>query len=52
MKPHEPKHRDKTRAKKKRRTKGDKKPNRKRRKDNKTLSQKNEKGQGNFLTKR
>jgi hypothetical protein len=36
MKPHESKNRDKTRAKKK----GDKKPNRKRRKSNKTLSHK------------
>jgi hypothetical protein len=33
----------KTRVKKKRKTKGDKKPNQKRRKDNKTLSQKNKK---------
>jgi hypothetical protein len=38
------KNRDKTRAKKKGETKGDRKPNQKRRKDNKTLSQKNEKG--------
>jgi hypothetical protein len=30
---------------KRRKTKGDKKPNRKRRRDNKTLSQKSEKGQ-------
>jgi hypothetical protein len=44
MKPHEQKNRDKTRAKKKGGgTKGDKKLNRKRRKDNKTLI-KNEKG--------
>jgi hypothetical protein len=45
MKPHEPK---KTWTKQERKrngkTKGDKKPNRKRRKDNKTLSQKSEKG--------
>jgi hypothetical protein len=40
MKPHEPKNRDKTRAKKKGETKGDKKSNQKRRKCNKTLSQK------------
>jgi hypothetical protein len=38
MKPHEPKKRYKTRAKKKGKIKGDKKPNQKRRKDNKTLS--------------
>jgi hypothetical protein len=45
MKPHEPKkYKDKTRAKKNGETKGDKKPTRKRRKDNKTLSQKSEKG--------
>jgi hypothetical protein len=43
MKPHEPK---KTRAKKKEKTKCDKKPNQKRRKDNKMLSQKSEKGSG------
>jgi hypothetical protein len=36
----------KTRAKNKGKTKGDKKSNQKRRKDNKTLSQKNEKGAG------
>jgi hypothetical protein len=35
----------KTRAKNKAKTNGDKKPNKKRRKDNKTLSQKSEKGQ-------
>jgi hypothetical protein len=46
MKPHERK-KYKTRAKKKGKTKGDKKPNQKRKKDNKTLSQKSEKGQGN-----
>jgi hypothetical protein len=45
MKPHES-NRYKTRAKKKRKTEGDKKPNQKRRKDNKTLSQKSEKGAG------
>jgi hypothetical protein len=33
-------------VKKKEKTKGDKKPNKKRRKDNKTLSQKSEKGAG------
>jgi hypothetical protein len=44
MKPHDPKTRDKIRVKKKGETKGDKKPNRKRRKDNKILSHKNEKG--------
>jgi hypothetical protein len=44
MKPHEPKNRDKTKAKKKGETKGDKKSNQKRRKDNKTLSQKKRKG--------
>jgi hypothetical protein len=41
MKPHGLKNTDKTRAKKK----VNKKPNRKRRKGNKTLSQKSEKGQ-------
>jgi hypothetical protein len=41
MKPHEPKNRDKTRTKKKGgKTKGDKKPNQKRRKGNKMLSKK------------
>jgi hypothetical protein len=41
MKPHELKNRDKTRAKKRGvKTKDDKKPNQKRRKCNKTLSQK------------
>jgi hypothetical protein len=35
----------KTRAKNKGKTNDDKKPNKKRRKDNKTLSQKSEKGQ-------
>jgi hypothetical protein len=45
MKPHEP-NRYKTRAKKKRKIKGDKKSNQKRKKDNKTLSQKSEKGAG------
>ncbi len=44
MKPHEQKKRYKTRAKKKEKIKGDKKSNKKRRKDNKTLSQKSEKG--------
>jgi hypothetical protein len=44
MKPHDLKTRDKIRVKKKGETKGDKKPNRKRRKDNKILSHKNEKG--------
>jgi hypothetical protein len=45
MKPHEPKkYKDKTRAKKNGETKGDNKPTRKRRKGNKTLSQKSEKG--------
>jgi hypothetical protein len=39
MKPHELKNRDKTREK----TKGDKKLNRKRRKDNQTLSKKSKK---------
>jgi hypothetical protein len=38
------KNRDKTRAKKGKKTKDDKKPNQKRRKGNKTLSQKSEKG--------
>jgi hypothetical protein len=38
--------RDKTRAKNKGKIKGDKKSNQKRRKDNKTLSQKSEKGTG------
>jgi hypothetical protein len=45
MKPHKPKNMDKTRAKKKGQTKDDKEPNRKRRKGNKTLSQKSEKRQ-------
>jgi hypothetical protein len=43
---------DKTRAKKKGGGKGDKKPNQKRRKDNKTLSQKSRKGREKDLTKR
>jgi hypothetical protein len=38
--------RDKIRAKNKGKIKGDKKPNQKKRKDNKTLSQKSEKGAG------
>jgi hypothetical protein len=38
-------------VKKKEKTKGDKKPNQKRRKDNKTLSQKSEKRAGKKLTK-
>jgi hypothetical protein len=46
MKPHEKKNSFKTRAKKKGKIKGDKKPNQKRRKDNKTLSQKREKRAG------
>jgi hypothetical protein len=46
------KNRYKTRAKTKGKTKGDKKPNKKRRKDNKTLSQKSEKGAGKKLDKR
>jgi hypothetical protein len=47
MKPHEPrKNRYKTRAKNKGKTKGDKNQIKKRRKDNKTLSQKSEKGAG------
>jgi hypothetical protein len=46
MKPHEPIKRYKIRAKKKRITKGYKKPNQKREKDTKTLSQKNEEGVG------
>jgi hypothetical protein len=44
MKPHELENRDKTRTKKRGETKGHK-PNQKRSKDNKTLSQKSEKGQ-------
>jgi hypothetical protein len=45
MKPHKPKNRNKTRAKKKgREKKNDKKLNQKRRKDNKTLSQKMKRG--------
>jgi hypothetical protein len=44
MKPHKPKkNRYKTKTKKKEKIKGDKKLNQKRRKDNKTLSQKSEK---------
>jgi hypothetical protein len=38
--------------KRREKTKGDKKPNQKRRKDNKTLSQKSEKGVGKKLDKR
>jgi hypothetical protein len=45
------KNRDKTRAKKEGETMGEKKPNRKRRKYNKTLSQKSEKGQEKNFTK-
>jgi hypothetical protein len=53
MKPHEPK-KTGTKQERKRRgeTMGDKKPNLKRRKCNKTLSQKSKKGQEKNLTKR
>jgi hypothetical protein len=50
MKPHELENRDKTRTKKRGETKGHK-PNQKRSKGNKTLSQKSEKGQKKNLTK-
>jgi hypothetical protein len=47
MKPHESKKTGtKQERKRRRKTKGNKKPNQKRRKDNKTLSQKSEKGAG------
>jgi hypothetical protein len=53
MKPHESKKgRYKTRAKKKGKINSDKKTNKKWRKDNKTLSQKSEKGAGKKLDKR
>jgi hypothetical protein len=39
-------------VKKKKKIKSNKKPNQKRRKDNKTLSQKSEKGQGIFFDKK
>jgi hypothetical protein len=51
MKPYEQKKGYKTRVKKKKKIKSNKKTKSKRRKDNKTLSQKSEKGQGIFLTK-
>jgi hypothetical protein len=46
MKPHEQKKRYKTRVKRRGKQRAIKKPNQKRRKDNKTLSQKSEKGAG------
>jgi AAA15 family ATPase/GTPase len=51
MKPHEQKKGIKQERKRRGKTKGDKKPNQKKRKDNKTLSQKSEKEQEFFLTK-
>jgi hypothetical protein len=51
MKPHEKKIGIKQEWKRRGKIKGDKKPNKKRRKDNKTLSQKSEKGSGKNLTK-
>jgi hypothetical protein len=53
MKPHEPKKQAQNKSKKRRgETMCDKKPNQKRRKHNKTLSQKSEKGGKKNLTKR
>jgi hypothetical protein len=46
MKPHEPKKRYKTRVKRRGKQRAIKRPDQKRRKDNKTLSQKSEKGAG------
>jgi hypothetical protein len=46
MKPYDKKNRYKTRAKIRRKQRAIKKPNKKRRKDNKTLSQKSKKGAG------
>jgi hypothetical protein len=53
MKSHEPKKQGQNKSEKEGgETNGDKKPNRKRRKGNKTLSQKSEKGREKNLTKR
>jgi hypothetical protein len=53
MKSHEPKKQGQNKSEKEGgKTNGDKKPNRKKRKGNKTLSQKSEKGREKNLTKR